>query len=554
MSADRRVCPLCDREFDDEAVARCPDDGAPLLVMADPDALIGRTIAHRFTITRRLGSGGMGEVYVARQRSVGRDVAIKVMHASRSQDSDAARRFVREARLAASLSHPNIVAVIDFGQDAADGTLFLAMELLDGSGLDALLAFGPLPVARVARIGVQICDALAAAHQRGVVHRDLKPQNILVVDPHPERDTLKVLDFGLAKSLGAEGSTLTRPGVMFGTPAYLSPEMVAGLEVGPGADLYALGVILFEAIEGRLPFEADTLEAWALAHATAPAPPLSPGVPPAMATIVRRLLAKDPAGRYASAEAARDALLAVANEGRVEPVAPAPRGASAPTPAPSPATTVDEGTTWRPAPSRAPRWVWPAIAAVAAGLAAWAIAGGSGQAPTSSTPTAQLEAPTPPDAAAPAPAAPEDDAPDVVSAAAVAELADTTAAAVARPDEADTSVVAVAALGEVDAASVSADAGAPDAAATGEADPDVANTAAAETVTLELRAAPWAWVSVDGAQRVRTPVTLKLPRAAGQRVVRFSRDGFRGTTRSVAGDSDGKLSVTLTRVEGFILP
>lgn len=551
MSDDRlrRVCPVCDREPPGADAlgedATCPFDGALFIRVGGADPLIGRTIGGRFTIERRLGSGGMGAVYAAMQHSMGRSVALKIMHPRFASHADAARRFVREARLAATLAHPNIVAVIDFGQDP-DGTLFIAMELLEGPGLDAVLAAdGPLPAQRAARIGVQICDALAAAHRRGIIHRDLKPANVIVVEPGAGRDVLKVVDFGLAKSIAGDESTLTRPGQIFGTPAYLSPEMVSGREVEGAADLYALGVMLFEMVEGRVPFAADTLQELAIKHALAAPPPLTAPVPASFAVVVRRLLEKDPAARYPSAEAARDALVtALADAGGARPpsgetvVEQAAPGAGQGMPATQVVTVPSSDPGWPP-----PRRRWVSLAAIGASLIAvaliaWWLAGAGGGAGSSATGGV--------DAVATGGVGGEPD----VSASDTAVAPEDDTAAASRRDAGLESQVDAGAAGTSDAAEADAGATADPSDAADPEDDAVANLAAdaatvATRITLRLRSNPLADVVVDGVGRGRTPITLRLPRRARHHTVAFEAAGYKTLVRTTAGDTDGGISVDL---------
>jgi|GEM_PF-1212379 len=528
----RRLCPVCDREVDPEDAGErgvCPHDGAPLIRFGGADPMIGRTIGGRFTVERRLGSGGMGAVYAATQTSMGRAVALKVMHPRYAQSDDAARRFVREARLAATLAHPNVVAVIDFGQEP-DGTLYIAMELLDGPRLDEVLAAdGPLPAARAARIGLQICDALAAAQRRGIVHRDLKPANVIVVEPGAGRDVLKVVDFGLATSLDGDLSTLTRPGQIFGTPAYLSPEMIAGREVGGAADLYALGVMLHELVEGRPPFHADSLETLAIQHATASPPPLTADVPASYAVVVRRLLEKDPAARYPSADAARDALAAALEDARgaapasePELIPRLPRG-----PVGVVTTQAQVDTT---APPREPAASLPRPRsrfiglAVIVGLLAlgvgWLVAGAG---------TDGRDAGSGPDVVEP-------DVVEVDAAALTAVEADAGEGTPAAVDTAGPGVVDTVAPAAPD-----------DTVEEGE------DAAVSDEIVLRLRSTPRAAVTIDDVPRGRTPLTVKLPRRSARHVVRFSAGGYLPTVRYAAGDRDGTLRVTLDEVT-FIVP
>ncbi|MGK5534215.1 WD40 repeat domain-containing serine/threonine protein kinase [Streptomyces sp. URMC 129] len=286
-------------------------------------------LADRYRLVGLLGQGGMGQVWKAHDERLGRDVAVKlisVLAGGGSGGDEARARFLREARITARLQHPNIITVHDLGEaEGAEGTTpFLVMELLRGQGLDAVLRDGPVAPPDAARWGAQVCDALAEAHAGGVLHRDIKPANLLVVGSGPAR-TVKVLDFGIARAADASvtGDRLTRTGFMVGTPQYMAPEQARGVPE-PGSDLYALGCVLHEMITGRLPFSAPESVGYLTAHLTEtpPAPStVAPGVPAGWDVVVLRLLRKDPAERYASAEDVADELRRL--EGRVA-AAPAP--------------------------------------------------------------------------------------------------------------------------------------------------------------------------------------------------------------------------------------
>ncbi|MDB4953918.1 MAG: serine/threonine protein kinase [Myxococcales bacterium] len=273
------------------------------------DDLIGSVICDRFEILDKLGQGGMGSVYRAFQRSVKREVAIKLINASFSRDPDAVRRFEREAQLASRLSHPNTVSVFDFGQ-TDDGRLFIAMELIKGRTLfERLAEDGVFTAERAVRIGSQICDALEAAHALGIIHRDLKLDNVIVLDQPPGRDLLKVLDFGLAKLFGELSSGSTSPGV-FGTPRYIAPEVATTGVTEPAADIYALGVILGELTVGKPLWSSDQLIEL-VPQKLAPAPAIAL-VPPALRRVVTALIDPDPK-RRPNASQARTLLRTVAD-------------------------------------------------------------------------------------------------------------------------------------------------------------------------------------------------------------------------------------------------
>jgi serine/threonine-protein kinase len=313
LAAERAesYCAACGRSYAD-TLDVCPDDGARLVrLAARVDPMIGRVLDERFEVRARLGRGGMGTVYRAWQRSVDREVAIKVIDARLADDRVAAKRFLREARLASRLSQPSIVNVHDFGQ-TPDGVLYLVMEMLRGRTLAQLTeADGPLSVRRALAIGVQLCDALEAAHAQGIIHRDLKPQNILVLDDPPGRDLVKVLDFGLAKSLAGDTTAVTQSDGFVGTPLYLAPEVIQGQPAQPASDLYSLGCILHEQLGGAPPFWGSTANMVLARHLSETASALPPLVPAPVRELVAALLAKDPAERPASAAEVRATLLAV---------------------------------------------------------------------------------------------------------------------------------------------------------------------------------------------------------------------------------------------------
>ncbi len=284
-----------------------PDASAPLTV---DSRLIGR-----YRLVRPLAQGGMAAVWEGYDEILARSVAVKILHPHLAADLNFLERFKHEAVAAARLSHPNVVATYDAGM-AGPATAFIVMELVRGRTLrQELDARGPLPPRVAAGIGRQIADALAHAHAAGLIHRDIKPGNVLLDESdHGEVPGVKVTDFGIAKAAEGLGPDLTRTGVVLGTPRYLSPEQIEGFEPDARADLYALGVVLFEMLTGHVPFSGTTDMATAVQHLHA-APPdvrsLRPDVPPPLAELVRSLLAKRPEDRPSSALAVREALTSV---------------------------------------------------------------------------------------------------------------------------------------------------------------------------------------------------------------------------------------------------
>ncbi|MFT3699149.1 MAG: serine/threonine-protein kinase [Kofleriaceae bacterium] len=274
------------------------------------DPLIGQTIDGRFEVRARLGQGGMGTVYRAWQRSVDREVAVKLMDPMFSADPTAVRRFEREAQLASKLSQPNTVSVIDFGKHS-DGRLFIVMELIRGRTLHKIVSTeGAFSIDRAARITIQICDALDAAHRLGIIHRDLKLDNVMVLDDPPGRDLVKVLDFGLAKQVGELDPRATGSGIVVGTPRYIAPEVAVGGEMSPAADMYAVGVMLGELTIGKPLWHGDSLSDL-LAQKMKPGDVLA-NVPVAVNALVRELISSK-AHERPSAAAVRERLSLLAS-------------------------------------------------------------------------------------------------------------------------------------------------------------------------------------------------------------------------------------------------
>lgn len=265
----------------------------------------GETVAGRYTITQKLGEGGMGAVYLATQQPLGRQVVLKVLHTTLQGTEEATVRFESEAHAVSRLNHPNIVTIYDFGS-TEDGTLFIAMEYVAGTTLHAVMRHGPIQPERAQFFVACIARALAEAHAHGVVHRDLKPENIMLCETATEGTTLKVLDFGIAKMQGSEENTgrqLTEQDVIIGTPGYMAPEQIQGQDVDARADLYCLGVIWWEMLIGRPPLKAESPVHVLVKHISEPIPPPS-GVNPALKgwssdaeALLMQLLSKKPEGR-----------------------------------------------------------------------------------------------------------------------------------------------------------------------------------------------------------------------------------------------------------------
>ena len=272
------------------------------------DPLIGRVINDRFKVLSVIARGGMGKVYRAEQAPLGRIVALKVLQPSYNGESDPEfhKRFFLEASIVSKLTHPNTVTVYDYGQ-SSDNVYFMAMEYLEGRTLHRLLREdAPLDAGRALHILVQACRALREAHAHGVIHRDLKPANLFLVRHDDDPDFVKVLDFGLLKRTDETAEeALTQTGLFMGSPKYMAPEQIRGERVSPATDVYSLGIILFELLTGRVPFERSSSVNLLMAHVSDPAPTLVEAnplvqVPPAVEDIVARCLAKRPDDRYAS--------------------------------------------------------------------------------------------------------------------------------------------------------------------------------------------------------------------------------------------------------------
>ena len=318
-------CPKCGKQYAADLEV-CPDDQASLQAdstvggIRPGDPLIGHTLDEKYRLEERLGVGGMGTVYRAIHLLIDRPVAIKVLNQRFVEDEAARTRFRREARAAGRLQHTNAVTVTDFGQ-SSDGYVYIVMELLEGKTLREIVAKeAPLDPARAVSLMLQISDAVAAAHEAGIIHRDLKPANVFIVQRAEIPSVVKVLDFGIAKLAAEmldddEPMTLTQIGAMIGTPRYMSPEQCDGAELTPAADVYSLGIILYEMLTGTVPFSGSSPLAIALKHSTeAPRPPRDfvSNIPEPLEQLVLHALEKLPEDRPADAAQFRAELLTTA--------------------------------------------------------------------------------------------------------------------------------------------------------------------------------------------------------------------------------------------------
>ncbi|MDH5508810.1 MAG: serine/threonine protein kinase [Nitrospinota bacterium] len=310
-------CPVCESEFK-RGIKFCPNDGAELVIRTK-DGESGKVFAGRYTILNKLGSGGMGVVYRAKQITTGKTVAIKVISKKMTADPESAARFQREMRIQSKLEHPNIVTVYDFDK-SPKGQFFIVMPYVDGRSLDELvteLGYIELPV--FLDLAYQILEGVEYAHRKGIIHRDLKAENIIVTELESKLAAM-ILDFGIAKAVDADtdamslgGANLTKDGMILGTPAYMSPEQGRGeiKEIGVASDIYSLGVIFYQMVTGALPFESDSPFGMIAKHINEkpPKPTLkNPKLNKGLETVILRCLKKEPGKRYASAENLKEAL------------------------------------------------------------------------------------------------------------------------------------------------------------------------------------------------------------------------------------------------------
>ena len=333
----------------------------PATVQVDP--LLGQTLAGRYQIIRKLGEGGMGAVYLATHNLLEKHVALKILHNEFARKPDLVERFMQEAKAASRIRHENVIDISDFGS-TPEGLVFFAMELLDGHDLHeevarARLAGQLLPYQRSKKIFLQICAALSAAHGKGIVHRDLKPENVYLIDFLGDPDFVKLLDFGIAKltEVSDNDRKLTKTGMLFGTPEYMSPEQARGEHVDHRVDVYAMGCILFQLVTGRVPFEAENFMGVLSLHLTEPPPSIPEtvfdriGAPRELAGVIDKALAKDRGARWQTIDELANAVRVISGEAPVErgatglmattqraPSVPAPATTTQARPTPAPMT------------------------------------------------------------------------------------------------------------------------------------------------------------------------------------------------------------------------
>ncbi len=316
-----RRCPICGQSFEDDAYY-CPIDGCALASVQTRGPLAGLRLDERYFVEERIGSGGLGEVYRVRHIKMGKPFALKVLAGAAHKDEQQAVRFDREARVLSMLRHPYCIEVTDYGH--SDHGPFIVMELVDGEPLSRFTKGVGLPLGQALDVMIRVLVGLEHAHDQGIIHRDIKPDNIMLVQSNTQPGQLdpKILDFGLAKLQPGYLETgdlaaLTAPGKVLGTPAYLAPERVVAAQGGSidhSVDLYAVGVILYELSTGKRPFFSDDLAAIVRQHLLLePKPPSAfrPELPAALDAVILRALAKKPSERYPSAAALREALEAL---------------------------------------------------------------------------------------------------------------------------------------------------------------------------------------------------------------------------------------------------
>ena len=320
-----KICPVCGTEYPDD-IKFCQNDGTTLRAAAPAANLVGQVVADRYHIVKKLGEGGMGQVYLAEHVKMGRRSAIKVMNPSMVHDPDAVARFNREASNASRITHPNVCAIYDFGE-TSDGLIYLAMEFIEGEPLtDVLEREGALGITQAVHIFLQVGDALQAAHDLGIVHRDLKPDNIMLSRGKGGRDVVKVVDFGIAKAVGGDdaGQKVTKTGLVVGTPEFMSPEQLSGDKVDGRSDLYSLALVFFRMLTGKLPFEANTVQETMIKRLTDEPVKLAtvrPDVqfPTGLQEVLDSALRRSPVDRYQTVTRFAESVASVTGTGREAP-------------------------------------------------------------------------------------------------------------------------------------------------------------------------------------------------------------------------------------------
>ncbi|MDB4892413.1 MAG: hypothetical protein JWL61_4268, partial [Gemmatimonadetes bacterium] len=304
--SQEKICPTCGTEY--PANERfCPRDGTALRSQSGSTDLVGSIIAERYHVIKKLGEGGMGQVYLAEHVKMGRKSAVKVMNPGMVNDADAISRFNREAANASRINHPNVAGIYDFGE-TSEGLIYLAMEFIEGESLTSLVEkSGALPPIRAAKIAQQAAAGLQVAHDMGIVHRDLKPDNIMIAKNRDGSDCVKVVDFGIAKAAGAENQKVTKTGLVVGTPEYMSPEQLSGDKLDGRSDVYSLALVAFNMFTGKLPFPSETAQESMIMRLTDEPKTLrdmNPNViwPTAIEGVMKRALQRKAGERYQKAE------------------------------------------------------------------------------------------------------------------------------------------------------------------------------------------------------------------------------------------------------------
>lgn len=296
------ICPACNTKYEDH-VSFCPRDGTKLEDdKGQEPSRVGQVLADRYRIVKLLGQGGMGEVYVAEHVYINKKVALKLLRPEITSNTEAVERFRREAYATSTIGHENIIVIDDFGK-LGDGTVYFTMELLEGEALSDAMLREPLEQTRALGVVIQIARGLAAAHSKGIVHRDMKPENVFLTRDKGGRDLAKILDFGIAKVNAGSDSNLTRTGQVFGTPHYMSPEQAMGKPLDHRADIYSVGVIMYEMFTGQVPFKAESFIGILTKHVTEVAVPPRQAAPDRQVhqdveAVILKAMEKEPDNRY----------------------------------------------------------------------------------------------------------------------------------------------------------------------------------------------------------------------------------------------------------------